>query len=54
VSVNQDNGYLKVLFYAKYWITNKTDQTLQYSVSDSVFVMITVTMVMITLHRVMS
>jgi len=33
ISVNHDSGFMKLLFYAKYWITNKTDGTLQYTVT---------------------
>ncbi|XP_065918579.1 intermembrane lipid transfer protein VPS13C-like isoform X2 [Dysidea avara] len=31
ISVNHDDGFMKLLFYAKYWITNKTNMTLQYT-----------------------
>ena len=41
ISVNHDDGFMKLLFYAKYWITNKTNMTLQYTVySDSTTVVV--------------
>jgi len=33
ISVNHDSGFMKLLFYAKCWITNKTDRMLQYTVT---------------------